>query len=83
MVLIAIGVKLTSPGPVLFRQRRYGLNGEEINVYKFRSMTVCEDGAVGGAGDPERPANHAASGASCAAPRWTSCRSCSTCWKAR
>jgi putative colanic acid biosynthesis UDP-glucose lipid carrier transferase len=31
---------------VLFRQRRYGLNGEEINVYKFRSMTVCEDGAV-------------------------------------
>jgi putative colanic acid biosynthesis UDP-glucose lipid carrier transferase len=31
---------------VLFRQRRYGLNGEEITVYKFRSMTVCEDGPV-------------------------------------
>jgi putative colanic acid biosynthesis UDP-glucose lipid carrier transferase len=31
---------------VLFRQRRYGLNGEQIMVYKFRSMTVCEDGAV-------------------------------------
>jgi putative colanic acid biosynthesis UDP-glucose lipid carrier transferase len=31
---------------VFFRQRRYGLNGEEIFVYKFRSMTVCEDGAV-------------------------------------
>jgi putative colanic acid biosynthesis UDP-glucose lipid carrier transferase len=46
MALIALGVKMTSPGPVLFRQRRYGLNGEEINVYKFRSMTVCEDGAV-------------------------------------
>jgi putative colanic acid biosynthesis UDP-glucose lipid carrier transferase len=46
MVLIALAVKLTSPGPVLFRQRRYGLNGEEILVYKFRSMTVCEDGAV-------------------------------------
>jgi putative colanic acid biosysnthesis UDP-glucose lipid carrier transferase len=46
MVLIASAVKLTSPGPVLFRQRRYGLNGEEIIVYKFRSMTVCEDGAV-------------------------------------
>ena len=44
MALIAIGVKLSSRGPVLFRQRRYGLNGEEINVYKFRSMTVCEDG---------------------------------------
>ncbi len=46
MVLIGLAVKLTSPGPVLFRQRRYGLNGEEIMVYKFRSMTVCEDGAV-------------------------------------
>jgi putative colanic acid biosynthesis UDP-glucose lipid carrier transferase len=31
---------------VLFKQRRYGLNGEEIVVYKFRSMTVCEDGAT-------------------------------------
>jgi putative colanic acid biosynthesis UDP-glucose lipid carrier transferase len=46
MLLIAAAVKLTSRGPVLFRQRRYGLNGEEIMVYKFRSMTVCEDGAV-------------------------------------
>jgi putative colanic acid biosynthesis UDP-glucose lipid carrier transferase len=46
MVACAIGVKLSSPGPVLFRQRRYGLNGEEINIYKFRSMTVCEDGAA-------------------------------------
>jgi putative colanic acid biosynthesis UDP-glucose lipid carrier transferase len=44
LVFIAIGVKLTSPGPVIFRQRRYGLDGEEITVYKFRSMTVCEDG---------------------------------------
>ena len=46
MAVIAAAVKLTSPGPVLFRQGRYGLNGERINVYKFRSMTVCEDGAV-------------------------------------
>ena len=46
MAAIAIAVKVTSRGPVLFRQRRYGLNGELINVYKFRSMTVCEDGAV-------------------------------------
>jgi len=46
MLLLAMAVKLTSSGPVLFRQRRYGLNGEEIIVYKFRSMTVCEDGAV-------------------------------------
>lgn len=45
-LLIAIGlaVKLTSPGPVIFRQRRYGLDGEQILVYKFRSMRVLEDG---------------------------------------
>ncbi len=41
---IALAVKITSPGPVIFKQRRYGLNGEEIMVYKFRSMTVTEDG---------------------------------------
>ena len=46
MLLIGLAVKLTSSGPIFFRQRRYGLNGEEIMVYKFRSMTVCEDGAV-------------------------------------
>ena len=45
MLSIALAVKLTSPGPVIFKQRRYGLNGEEIIVYKFRSMAVCEDGA--------------------------------------
>ena len=46
MLMIAAAVKLTSAGPVLFRQRRYGLNGEEIIVLKFRSMTVCEDDEV-------------------------------------
>ena len=46
MVLLALAVKATSRGPVLFRQRRYGLNGEEILIYKFRSMRVMEDGAV-------------------------------------
>jgi putative colanic acid biosynthesis UDP-glucose lipid carrier transferase len=46
MLAIAIGVKLGSPGPVLFKQRRYGLDGREIIVYKFRSMTVSEDGDV-------------------------------------
>jgi putative colanic acid biosynthesis UDP-glucose lipid carrier transferase len=44
MLTIAAAVKLSSPGPVIFRQRRYGLNGEEIVVYKFRSMAVLEDG---------------------------------------
>ncbi len=46
MLVTAAAVKLTSKGPVLFRQRRYGLNGDEIVVYKFRSMTTTEDGAV-------------------------------------
>lgn len=44
MLCIALAVVWTSPGPAIFRQRRYGLNGEEITVYKFRSMTVREDG---------------------------------------
>ena len=40
MLLIALGVKLSSPGPVLFRQKRHGWNGEEITVLKFRTMAV-------------------------------------------
>ncbi|NWK79429.1 undecaprenyl-phosphate glucose phosphotransferase [Aquitalea sp. LB_tupeE] len=43
---IAVAVKLTSRGPVIFKQKRYGLNGESIEVYKFRSMTVQENGSV-------------------------------------
>jgi putative colanic acid biosynthesis UDP-glucose lipid carrier transferase len=46
MLLIALGVKWSSPGPVLFKQRRYGLDGKEILVYKFRTMIVLEDGAT-------------------------------------
>ncbi len=46
LVLVAIGVKLSSPGPVIFAQRRNGLDGEEIVIYKFRSMRTAEDGAV-------------------------------------
>jgi putative colanic acid biosynthesis UDP-glucose lipid carrier transferase len=45
ILAIALLVKTTSPGPVIFRQRRYGLDGHEIIVYKFRTMTVSEDGA--------------------------------------
>ncbi len=44
MLVVAVGIKLTSPGPVFFRQKRYGLNGKEIRVLKFRSMKVMEDG---------------------------------------
>lgn len=45
MLCIAIAIKLSSAGPVIFKQRRYGLDGREIVVYKFRSMTVQDDGA--------------------------------------
>jgi putative colanic acid biosynthesis UDP-glucose lipid carrier transferase len=44
MLAIAIAVRVSSPGPIIFRQRRYGLYGEEIIVYKFRSMVVMENG---------------------------------------
>jgi putative colanic acid biosynthesis UDP-glucose lipid carrier transferase len=44
MLALALLVRASSPGPVIFRQRRYGLDGEEIVVYKFRTMTVTEDG---------------------------------------
>jgi putative colanic acid biosysnthesis UDP-glucose lipid carrier transferase len=45
LAAVAIGVKRTSAGPIILRQLRYGLDGREIWVYKFRSMTVTEDGA--------------------------------------
>ena len=44
MALIALALKLSSSGPVFFRQRRYGIDGKEITVWKFRTMTVCEEG---------------------------------------
>jgi putative colanic acid biosysnthesis UDP-glucose lipid carrier transferase len=46
MIAIAIGVRLSSPGPIIFRQRRNGLDGSEIVIYKFRSMTSQENGDV-------------------------------------
>lgn len=44
MAVLAVIIRLTSRGPVIFKQRRYGLDGHEIVVYKFRSMYVAEDG---------------------------------------
>jgi Undecaprenyl-phosphate glucose phosphotransferase len=46
MALIALAIKLDSPGRVFFKQDRYGLDGERIVVYKFRTMTCCENGGV-------------------------------------
>ncbi|WP_334018597.1 undecaprenyl-phosphate glucose phosphotransferase [Alteromonas sp. S015] len=44
MLIIAILVKLSSKGPVIFKQKRYGLDGKPISVYKFRTMTSLDDG---------------------------------------
>jgi len=44
LLFCALGVKLTSPGPAIFKQKRYGLDGREILVYKFRSMTTMDNG---------------------------------------
>ena len=46
LLFLALGVKLSSPGPIIFRQKRNGLDGEEIVVYKFRSMRTQDNGPV-------------------------------------
>lgn len=45
LLFVAAGVRLSSPGPVLFKQRRYGLDGRTIFVWKFRSMVTQDNGA--------------------------------------
>jgi len=44
LLAIAVAIKLDSPGPVFFRQRRYGQNNRIFRIYKFRTMFVAEDG---------------------------------------
>ena len=44
--ILALLIKIDSPGPVIFRQRRYGFNQQAFRIYKFRSMTTMDDGAV-------------------------------------
>lgn len=45
MLIICVGVKITSKGPILFKQDRYGLDGRKIEVWKFRSMSVMDNGS--------------------------------------
>ncbi len=55
VALAAVAIKMSSPGPVIFKQRRYGLDGDEIHVYKLRTMRVVENGetiAQATRGDP-------------------------------
>ena len=44
LVLIAIGIKLSSPGPIIFKQDRVGHNGRVFEMYKFRTMSVSSPG---------------------------------------
>lgn len=46
LIIIVALIRLDSPGPVLFRQRRIGFNGRPFHIYKFRTMTTLEDGAI-------------------------------------
>ena len=43
LLLISVAIKISSKGNILFKQKRYGINGEEITIFKFRSMSVSED----------------------------------------
>ncbi len=44
-LMVAVAIKLDSPGPIIFRQHRYGFNQQPFRIFKFRSMTTCEDGS--------------------------------------
>ncbi|VUS60250.1 UDP-glucose:undecaprenyl-phosphate glucose-1-phosphate transferase [Klebsiella spallanzanii] len=46
LLLIAFAIKVTSNGPIIFKQTRYGIDGKPIKVWKFRSMTVMENDAI-------------------------------------
>jgi undecaprenyl-phosphate galactose phosphotransferase/putative colanic acid biosynthesis UDP-glucose lipid carrier transferase len=46
LLIVALAIKLDSPGPVLFKQTRHGFNKQRFKIFKFRTMNVLEDGAT-------------------------------------
>lgn len=46
LAVVAMGVKMSSSGPIIFKQKRYGLDGKEILIWKFRSMSTQDNGSV-------------------------------------
>ena len=79
-LLLCIAIKLDSPGPVLFKQKRVGLNKSHFNILKFRTMRIDtpKDMPTHLLANPESTSRESAS--SCARPPWMSCPSCSTSW---
>ena len=85
-VLLAapVAIRLESRGHAVFRQRRVGRDGVPFELFKLRTMVHGAEGmGVGPRRRPGRRADHRASARSCGAPRWTSCRTSSTCCAGR
>ena len=80
MLLVASAIRLGSPGPAIFRQRRKGFNGREFTIYKFRTMTVMEDGQERSSRRADRTAASPGLDDSSGRPAWTSCRNRTTFW---
>ena len=83
MLLVAIGVKLSSPGPVLYRQVRVTWNGERFEMLKFRTMPIDAEARAVRYGRERESGARRHSARSCAARASTNCRSSSTCFGAR
>ena len=82
LLTVSLGIKLKSPGPILFRQNRHGYNNEIIPVVKFRTMNVVEDGKSSATFTQARSNDDRLTrlGRFCVGPISTSCRSYSTCY---
>jgi putative colanic acid biosynthesis UDP-glucose lipid carrier transferase len=80
LIVLAVAVKMSSPGPVFFKQKRKGIDGNEFEIYKFGSMRVQKEtaGHVTQAKTGDKRVTRAWV-RSCAEPAWTSCRSSSMC----